>query len=461
MGLEALSTPMRLAVVIGATALVLLLVMGLIVRRRRAAMNLVANNLDGDLPSPQEMHIRQTAIDAASETPLSPAYPKASGKNMGPQISENLQIILKLSKIIATTAPSNELRQYAKRIRNTASNTALLIDNAELSADIDAANLTTAPTSINFYELVRSQSKKWSTTVADENIQLTCFIDDKIPECLFLDPKLLHRIINSLLTNSHNLTKKGRIHLHITGENSDDYDWVIKMILADTGSGFSNAFKTKFNDDGEMPKPKTVEHTNLIAASHLVNLMQGRIDLKSVQGRGTEVMVVFPARTAMVIAEKDHNGSKQKGPGALAGRRILIIEDDRSSQDVLKTFLAPEGCHIDCIDDGIHAIETLEKTHYDLVLMDVRMNGLDGIKTTRAIRRSDARYRDVPIIAITADTSPETNAKCMMAGVDLFLTKPVSAKGLFDAIRFVMDLGSDIRQSSSPKSQAEIKTATG
>ena len=470
MGLEALSTPMRLAAVIGATAIILLLAMGMIVRRRKSAAASIAaqGNLSEDMiPSSETQHDISSEHSSNPQDPSLGLTPNTASDNatvipenrnyLAPQVTDNLKTILKLSELIATTAPSNELRQYAKRIRITASDTTLLLDNAELSSDLGKAELTAARASINFSELIKAQKKKWSTMIVDEDIQVTCFLDDKIPECLFLDPKILNRIIDSLMTNSRNLTKEGRIHLHITGENAGDYDWVIKMIIADTGIGFANDFKTRINSQDKLPKAQTLEQVNLIAVSHLATLMDGRFSLKSVEGRGTEIMVAFPSRTAMVMAENDRTGSKQHGTGSLSGRRVLIIEDDLSSQEVLKTFLKPEGCTIDCIDDGVHALKTLEQRPYDLVLMDVRMNGLDGIKTTRAIRRSQARFRDVPIIAITADTSPETNAKCMMAGADLFLTKPVSAKGLFDAIRFVMDLGTDIRPPSQNSKSASAK----
>ena len=103
-------------------------------------------------------------------------------------------------------------------------------------------------------------------------------------------------------------------------------------------------------------------------------------------------------------------------------------------------FLEPEGCTIDCILDGQDALHALEQQDYDLILMDIRMSGLNGIETTKAIRGSGQPYANLPIIAITADTAPETNAKCMLAGVDLFLTKPVSSKALYSGIQFAMNL---------------------
>ena len=122
---------------------------------------------------------------------------------------------------------------------------------------------------------------------------------------------------------------------------------------------------------------------------------------------------------------------------SLRGLKVLIVEDISANQDIIKLFLGPEGCQSLCAENGIKALEILNTQDIDIILMDIRMPEMDGIEATRAIRGSNREYKDTPIIALTADASAETNAACMAAGADIFLTKPIMARELIESIRFV------------------------
>jgi len=121
----------------------------------------------------------------------------------------------------------------------------------------------------------------------------------------------------------------------------------------------------------------------------------------------------------------------------LRGLRVLIVEDITANQDIIKLFLRPEGCEILCASNGLEALDILNTQAVDIILMDIRMPTMDGIEATHAIRGSDREYKNTPIIALTADVAAETNAACMAAGADIFLTKPVIAHDLIESIRFI------------------------
>lgn len=117
-----------------------------------------------------------------------------------------------------------------------------------------------------------------------------------------------------------------------------------------------------------------------------------------------------------------------------AGLRVLIAEDVSTNREVIKIFLDPLGCH--CVDaaNGREALEALSVQNFDIVLMDIRMPEMDGITATQIIRQSDAHYKDIPIIALTADVTADNHAECIKAGVNLFLKKPVMQEELIAAI---------------------------
>lgn len=131
------------------------------------------------------------------------------------------------------------------------------------------------------------------------------------------------------------------------------------------------------------------------------------------------------------------SGSAQSDD-SFQGLKILIAEDIVSNQDVLKVFLGPVGVNVTCVFNGAEAVQAMMTDHYDVVLMDVRMPIMDGIEATAKIRRLGTEQANIPIIALTADASAENNAKCMAAGANVFLTKPIVAAELFGSIRFVL-----------------------
>ena len=128
---------------------------------------------------------------------------------------------------------------------------------------------------------------------------------------------------------------------------------------------------------------------------------------------------------------------KKYDPESLQGLKVLIVEDIPANQDVVKVFLTPEGCECHGALNGIEALKILDTQSIDVILMDIRMPEMDGIETTRAIRSSDRNYKNIPIIALTADASAKTNAACMAAGADIFLTKPVMGRELIESIKFI------------------------
>ena len=128
---------------------------------------------------------------------------------------------------------------------------------------------------------------------------------------------------------------------------------------------------------------------------------------------------------------------KKYDPESLQGLKVLIVEDIPANQDVVKVFLTPEGCECHGALNGIEALKILDTQSIDVILMDIRMPEMDGIEATRAIRSSARDYNNIPIIALTADVSAETNAACMAAGADIFLTKPVMGSELIESIKFI------------------------
>lgn len=437
---DSYSAPVKIAITVAVAILLCGLLIGILKFFRRSKED-EASSLDiVSAADPVEVQESAPVTNMVLDTPLAYSFD---------DVLSAITDIRRVSELVGSTAASDDMRDKNWIIENSARDAERRLKNIILLGQAETGNVPKAkPQSVHFGHIITGITDRWKKSIKSSSVEFTHHIDSALPECLFLDNQSFAQTIDNLLENAVRQTRSGRIHLHITGEAVSKFDWGLKIVVVNTGSGYSAEF-VKSIADGNMTGQKVLSNSqNLLAAKALAQLMGGNLSLTSKEGRGSEIAISLPAREAVVVetpVTTNPGTTENSSTGLLQGRRVLIIEDDTSSQEVLKACLEPENCEIDCISDGASALVTLAQNRYDLIFMDVRMPGLNGIETTKAIRTSHRDFRNIPIIAITADIAPETNAKCMTAGVDLFLTKPVSAKGLFDGIRFVMLSNADLK----------------
>ena len=188
--------------------------------------------------------------------------------------------------------------------------------------------------------------------------------------------------------------------------------------------------------------------------------MGGDVTVTSKNGRGSEFILTVRGETDTLVESATPEIPSLSGavPAPVIApapeaprrvpRRILAVDDDVSSHDVLRTLLEPSDCKLVCVPNGQFALEALKENLFDLILMDIRMPAMNGIEATRSIRNSGKPYADIPIVAVTADVAPETQEMCLAAGVDEFVAKPVSIKALLEAFDRLDPDRVDIREAS-------------
>ena len=320
-------------------------------------------------------------------------------------------------------------------------------------------------TSTELSSLIEGIVSTWRTMIEAKGVTLTCFIDEAVSGEYDIETKKFHACLNTLLSNAAHYTDNGRVHVHVTAkENAQGTSHHLTMIIADTGRGISNQQQINLLRDES--------GTRLTEVMQIAKELGGKITFNSNLGRGSEFTFKCPCPLSSILeletetASLSHSDDEyidididfddipihapeipaptieipvetKFNPDNLRGLRVLIVDDVPSNQDVIKLFLKPEGCECFCTGAGENALETLKTQAVDVILMDIRMPGMSGIETTQVIRNSDLAAKNVPIIALTADGSAATNAACMAAGADLFLTKPVLCRDLVESIRFV------------------------
>jgi len=184
----------------------------------------------------------------------------------------------------------------------------------------------------------------------------------------------------------------------------------------------------------------------LAVAHRMVETMSGEIALEHSSEAGSTFVIRLPlglAESPVVALRGDDEGACPSPHEAGSAARILVVDDHPTNREIARLMLAPLGCEIFEAADGIEAVEMASNARFDLILMDVRMPRMDGLAATRAIRALPEPFGRTPILAITADAMPEDAARCLGAGMDGHLAKPITHASLFAAIDAVMSATSD------------------
>lgn len=248
------------------------------------------------------------------------------------------------------------------------------------------------------------------------------------------DPRRLRQILQQLIGNAVKFTDRGEIVVSAAREGG-----LTILRVSDTGSGIDpvladTLFQPFVQADDTIGRTHVGAGLGLAVARQLARAMGGDIALETSSQLGSTFAVRLPLPLAGEDeAPVDPNLTADSPPPA----RVLIVDDHPANRQVARLFLAPLGCEIVEAVDGTEAVEYAATTPFDLILMDVRMPGMDGLAATRAIRALPGDPGRTPILAVTADAMPEDAARCLAAGMDGHLAKPVTHASLFAAIEAV------------------------
>jgi PAS domain S-box-containing protein len=255
------------------------------------------------------------------------------------------------------------------------------------------------------------------------------------------DAKRLRQVLLNFLSNALKFTAEGAVTLTLTEtETADGGDGVrFRAEVSDTGAGIEatqipHLFERFTQADVSVSRRYGGTGLGLAICKKIIELMGGRIGATSVEGQGSTFWFEVPLPRADALAEEVEAEDAAPLDRAV---RLLLVEDVAINRELVKTVLAPFDIEIDTAEDGAEAIEAFRLGDYDLVLMDVQMPGMDGLTATRRIRTLPLTRADTtPIVAMTANVLPEQIARCLAAGMDAHLGKPMNPAELLNTIAY-------------------------
>ncbi len=262
---------------------------------------------------------------------------------------------------------------------------------------------------------------------AEKGLTLDLRLDDDLPSDVIGDAARLRQVLLNLVGNAIKFTERGRVSVTAKSVSRDERHVTVAFIVADTGIGMDAPAREKLfqvfsQGDSSMSRRFGGSGLGLAISQRLVQHMGGQITVGSEPGRGSE----FGFELTFAVGEKSAPPA-MIAPSATRRQlrgRLLVVEDDRVNQQVIQLMLGRFGLDCTILNNGVAAVAAVAAESWDAVIMDCQLPGMDGYEATRQIRARLPKLK-LPIIALTANARAEDRAKCVAAGMDDFLTKPV------------------------------------
>jgi signal transduction histidine kinase/DNA-binding NarL/FixJ family response regulator len=368
--------------------------------------------------------------------------------NMSHEIRTPLNGVLGMADALAQEPLPPHQAEYVSIIRESSKSLLGIVNDVLDLSKMQAGNFVCAPVEANFYHVFESATKMYRAAANEKSIKLFIHVDKSVPQQLCFDTVRVRQCVFNILSNAIKFTEKGEIRVSARGEGTETGQLRIVIDVEDTGIGISpEMLATLFTDfhqaDNSTSRRFGGTGLGLSIARRLARLMGGDVTATSIENRGSRFTFSFvsssPASEAPAV--KTDETVPWLGTLTLLGSsRVLLVDDNVMNRKVIQMLLKPAKMSIIEAENGRQALDAMEKEHFDLVLLDVHMPIMDGIEAMRRIRASTSPWREIAVIALTADVLDATQHRLKELGVDGIAHKPVDQRSLVSEIVRVLSL---------------------
>ena len=364
-------------------------------------------------------------------------------ENVSHEIRSSMSGIVGMTDLVLETDLSAEQRSYLEMVGSSVDRLLVVVNEILDFSRIETGEIEFEAEDFDLKQSLDHDLYVMSQSAQEKGLQLTCTVKPDVPTLVHGDEGRLIQIVTNIVNNSIKYTSEGSVAVIIENDGYDtDNNLKLRFSVQDTGCGIAEEkveqinhyFKQQIKPHVALPLSIGTTGLGLTITSQLVKLMGGEIGVES-DGEGTRFWFVLPYKEVADLSTLEEQASKtvanikEEATYALRGAKILLAEDEYINRVLIETVLNQLGVDVTSVASGEEAAEQACSGEFQFVLMDIQMEGMDGLEATRRIRSHEKKHGGhIPIVALTAHAMAGDREKCLQAGMDDYLTKPVVRK---------------------------------
>ncbi len=359
--------------------------------------------------------------------------------NMSHEIRTPMNAVLGFAGLLQKTALDKNQQEYVRSIRSSAENLLTIINDILDLSRIESGMMHIEKLPFNVRELVDSIRTMMNVKASNLHLKLHAEVDDAVPGLLKGDAVRLTQILINLISNALKFTHEGGVTVKVTQVARFEDNVRLSFTITDTGIGIDPLKQKTIFERFHQAQPEATRRyggtgLGLSIVKQLVEIQNGTISVASQPGKGSEFTVLLPYQLATDAEVTTATASKVIVDPGIENANILVAEDNPMNQKLIRFLLEQWGVHFDIVPTGAAAVDALRENpgNYQLLLMDIQMPELDGYGATEKIRND--LHLNIPIIAMTAHALTGEKEKCLGAGMDDYISKPLNEEQLYKLI---------------------------